>query len=92
MSIDNSINNNLNKGDNVRMFYIQIMFKRKEMIKMKNLLTQKHSGAVAFEYIIILVIMAVATFAAWGILSTQVQDKAQKIADFIAGNGQNALG
>jgi len=59
---------------------------------MKNILNQEHSGAVAFEYIIILVIMAVAIFTAWGLLSTELQDKAQDISEFISNNGQNALG
>jgi Flp pilus assembly pilin Flp len=59
---------------------------------MKALLTQKHSGAVSFEYIIILVIMAVAIFIAWGVLSGAVENKANDISEFIASNGQTSLG
>ena len=63
------------------------------MIEMfKNELTTEHSGAVAFEYIIILVIMAVAIFSAWRLLSAQLISKAGQISDFIKNNGQSALG
>ena len=58
---------------------------------MKNLLNEEHEGAVAFEYIIILVIMAVAIFFAWGLLSDQLEKKASDIAKFIQNNGQSAL-
>lgn len=61
------------------------------MKSMKNLMKQEHSGAVAFEYIIILVVMAVVIFTAWEILGDAVIDKAGKIADFISGNGQTGL-
>ena len=56
------------------------------------ILTQSHEGAVAFEYIIILVIMAVCIFTAWRLLSAQVVSKAQQISDFIKNNGQKSLG
>lgn len=59
---------------------------------MKKLMTTEHSGAVAFEYIIILVVMAVAIFGAWTLLSAELQRKAQDISSFIANNGQAALG
>lgn len=49
-------------------------------------------GVVAFEYIIVLVIMAVAVFSAWGILSNAIQAKASDIATFIQNNGQGGLG
>lgn len=55
-------------------------------------MAQEHEGAVAFEYIIILVIMAVAIFAAWRLLSAQLEAKAKDIANFIANNGQSSLG
>ena len=57
-----------------------------------NQLNQEHEGAVAFEYIIILVIMAVAIFTAWKLLSSQIQAKAEDIAAFIQNNGQYDLG
>lgn len=57
---------------------------------MKSILTQKHQGAVAFEYIIILVIMAVAIFVAWEALGSQVKAKGKGIARFIGNNGQNS--
>lgn len=60
--------------------------------EIKNLMEQEHEGAVAFEYIIILVIMAVAIFTAWKLLSDQVVSKAGQIADFIKNNGQTGLG
>ena len=59
---------------------------------MKQELTKEHDGAVAFEYIIILVIMAVCIFTAWKLLSDQVIAKAEQIADFIKNNGQTGLG
>lgn len=64
----------------------------KNLETINNLLNEEHEGAVAFEYVIILVIMAVAIFTAWGLLSGELEDKAQDIVDFIAGNGQNAMG
>lgn len=62
------------------------------MKKLRNLLTQEHQGAVAFEYIIILVIMAVAIFTAFRILSPALTKKAREVATFIQNNGQTALG
>lgn len=59
---------------------------------LKNLMKQEHSGAVAFEYIIILVIMAVCIFTAWEFLGDAVVAKAKQIADFIKNNGQTGLG
>lgn len=59
---------------------------------MNEILTQSHEGAVAFEYIIILVIMAVCIFTAWRVLSKQVISKANQISDFIKNNGQTSLG
>lgn len=56
-----------------------------------NELDQEHSGAVAFEYIIILVIMAVVIFAAWNMLGDTVKDKAKEISSFISNNGQSGL-
>ena len=53
---------------------------------------EEHAGAVAFEYVIILVIMAVAIFTAFGVLANQVIMKANEIADFIQKNGTQALG
>ena len=63
-----------------------------KMNNCKNLMNQEHEGAVAFEYIIILVIMAVAIFAAWSLLSAELEKKAEEIRDFIANNGQESLG
>lgn len=61
------------------------------MRKFKNLLNEEHEGAVAFEYIIILVIMAVVIFFAWNVLGDAVKEKAQEIATFISENGQSGL-
>ena len=63
-----------------------------KMNNCKNIMNQEHEGAVAFEYIIILVIMAVAIFAAWGILSAELKQKAEEIKTFIANNGTSSLG
>lgn len=62
------------------------------MNKLSNLMNQEHEGAVAFEYIIILVIMAVCIFTAWEYLADAVIAKAQDIAAFIQNNGQTGLG
>lgn len=59
---------------------------------MKNILNQKHAGAVAFEYIIILVIMAVVIFAAWRAMGDTVKTKGSQISNFISNNGQGELG
>lgn len=61
------------------------------MNKFNQLMNEEHEGAVAFEYIIILVIMAVCIFLAWKVLGDAVKTKAQQIADFISNNGQGAL-
>ena len=52
---------------------------------------EEHDGAVAFEYIIILVIMAVTIFIAWNLLSDAVEDKAREISEFIRNNGRGGL-
>ena len=57
-----------------------------------DVMNEEHSGAVAFEYVIILVIMAVFIFTAWKILGNTLTEKAKDIANFIAGNGQSDLG
>ena len=55
-------------------------------------LQEEHEGAVAFEYVIILCIMAVACFTVWGILGNQIITKANETATFIANNGTQAMG
>lgn len=62
------------------------------MNKFTQLMNEEHEGAVAFEYIIILVIMAVAIFLAWKFLGDAIKAKAQQIAQFISNNGQSNLG
>lgn len=57
--------------------------------KFKGVMNEDREGAVAFEYIIILVIMAVAIFVAWRLLSAEIEKKAGEIAKFIENNGQN---
>lgn len=56
-----------------------------------NELNHEHRGAVAFEYVIIVVIMAVCIFTAWGTLADQIIIKANEIANFIADNGRSGL-
>ena len=57
----------------------------------KNVLIEEHSGAVAFEYIIILVIMAVALFNGFRMLQQSLETKANNVATFIDKNGQESL-
>ena len=58
----------------------------------KHELKQEHNGAVALEYIIILVIMVVALFVGLGGIAKVFQSKSSQVSDFIKGNGQSALG
>lgn len=68
------------------------MAKIKNAIKLaRGEMNREHQGAVAFEYVIILVIMAVAIFAAWGMMGDMIIDKAEDIANFIGKNGQGGL-
>lgn len=53
---------------------------------MKDMLLRKRSGAVAFEYVIILVVMAAMIFAAFAILADVVLAKADEIGACIMGN------
>ena len=65
---------------------------RKFFNEVKKELNTEHEGAVAFEYVIILCIMAVACFTVWGVLGNQIIQKANEIASFIANNGTEAMG
>lgn len=65
---------------------------KKALNTIKEEVNQEHAGAVAFEYVIILVIMAVAIFTAWGVLADQVIVKANEIAEFIRTNGRSGVG
>ena len=51
-----------------------------------------HQGAVAFEYVIILVIMAVALFIGFRVLQNQLIMKANDVSKFMGNNGQNQMG
>lgn len=62
------------------------------IMKFRDELHQEHQGAVAFEYIIVLVIMSVAVFAAWDVLADQVALKAKDIAVYIQNNGKTNMG
>ena len=69
------------------------MSKVKNMVKIvKSELDKEHQGAVAFEYVIILVIMAVTIFTAWRLMSDAVIDKATDIASLIRNNGRSING
>ena len=59
---------------------------------MRKLATQKRSGAVAFEYVIILVIMAALVFAAFAILAPAVMGKVDEIAACISTSGFSGSG
>lgn len=61
------------------------------MKKLGKIMKEEHSGAVAFEYIIILVIMAVALFNGFVMLQETLESKADNIATFIDNNGQKTL-
>lgn len=59
--------------------------------KVRETMSEEHSGAVAFEYIIILVIMAVALFTGFRMLTTSLTNKADQVSSFIDNNGQSEL-
>lgn len=59
---------------------------------MKKFFMQKHKGVVGFEYMVILIIMLVAIYAVFSLLSQSISSKAAQIDEFIRGNGQNPLG
>lgn len=59
--------------------------------KFEETMREEHSGAVAFEYIIILVIMAVALFTGFRMLSSSLTNKADDVSTFIDNNGQSEL-
>lgn len=68
---------------------------RKQLLKnekLKSILNEEHEGAIPFEYVIILVIMAVAIFTAWTNLSKELEAKSIQIAEFISNNGHDKLG
>lgn len=54
-------------------------------------LNSEHEGAVAFEYIIIVVVMVVLIFAAWNILGGAIKNKANDVSSYIGNNGQSQL-
>lgn len=55
-----------------------------QMIKnFKKEVNKEHSGAVAVEYILILVIMAVVIVFAWNLLGDTIRAKVRQIAKFI---------
>lgn len=60
--------------------------------KVKSEVNKEHQGAIAFEYVILLVIMAVAIFTAWDVLADQVALKAKDIAVYIQNNGKQPMG
>lgn len=86
---------NKSKIGGIVMFNKISSFIKKNIINKKavqDIMNEDQDGAIAFEYIIILVIMAVAIFSAWNFLSEAVITKAQEIAEFIQNNGQTELG
>lgn len=54
---------------------------------MKNVLKRKVQGAVAFEYVIILVFMVAIVFAAWKVLTPLVQQKVKATSNMMNGAG-----
>ena len=59
--------------------------------KIADVVMAEHEGAVAFEYIIVLVIMAVALFIGFRMLQAQLIGKSNDIFHFIRNNGQSTL-
>lgn len=68
------------------------LFKMFKSSKGAQLLNKEHEGAIAFEYVIIMVMMIVVIYGAWTALGAQISSKAAQIATFIKGNGQTGLG
>lgn len=62
------------------------------MDRFNQIMNEEHEGAFAFEYIIVLVIMAVVIFAAWKALGSTVIGKAGDLSSFIANNGTTNMG
>ena len=62
------------------------------IMEFRDELHQEHQGAVAFEYVIVLVIMSVAVFTAWDVLADQIALKAKDIAAYIQNNGKAKMG
>lgn len=58
---------------------------------MKEILYQEHNGEVAFEYIIITIVMTLVLFAGLNALRLQYKAKTSALGNFIANNGQTAL-
>lgn len=56
-------------------------------IGFRQVLNKKRAGAFAFEYIIVLVVMAAIIFSAWDILGDAVIAKAKSIANTIQNEG-----
>ena len=63
--------------------------KKQPKVKTKNktnkIIKRKVGGAVAFEYIIVLVIMVGVIFASFGLLSDLVRTKIEEISDVMSG-------
>lgn len=56
---------------------------------MQEILYQEHSGAVAFEYIIVLIMMTIVLFVGLSTIRWQYRIKTSQIRNFLQNNGQN---
>lgn len=58
---------------------------------MQQILYQEHSGAVAFEYIIVIIMMTIVLFAGLSTIRWQYRVKASQIQTFLQNNGQKGI-
>lgn len=73
-----------------KVLYNDTYFNNQEMVNyiMKEILYQEHSGAVAFEYIIVAIMMTIVLFAGLSTLRWQYKVKTSMITNFLENNGQ----
>lgn len=63
-----------------------------QAFKLKESIRRKRKAAVAFEYIIILVLMVVLIFAIWGALSDLITEKLHEIEEAMRNNSLSDTG
>ena len=63
-----------------------------QAFKLKESIRRKRKAAVAFEYIIILVLMVVLIFTIWGILSEAIEAKVNEIQTLLENDEMTDIG
>lgn len=58
---------------------------------MKNLLLEEHEAAVAFEYIIVIIMMVVAIYYAFTLLRYEYVTRTENVEEFLRLNGQKDI-